>query len=79
MCARLSMRLRRPSSALAPSYRGHQATLYGRIGGPLLAPIDLLIELLAVKCHELHGKETGATSAELRQLVLAAPHRLLCA
>jgi magnesium chelatase family protein len=44
----------------------------GKISGPLLDRIDLHIEVPAVAYQELRGKETGATSAELRERVLAA-------
>jgi magnesium chelatase family protein len=44
----------------------------GKISGPLLDRIDLHIEVPAVAYQELRGKETGATSAEMRERVLAA-------
>jgi len=44
----------------------------GKISGPLLDRIDLHIEVPAVVYQELRGKETGATSAEMRDRVLAA-------
>ena len=44
----------------------------GKISGPLLDCIDLHIEVPAVAYKELRGKETGATSAEMRERVLAA-------
>jgi magnesium chelatase family protein len=44
----------------------------GEIGGPLLDRIDLHIEVPAVAYKELRGKETGDTSAEMRERVLAA-------
>jgi magnesium chelatase family protein len=44
----------------------------GKISGPLLNRIDLHIEVPAVADKELRGKETGATSAEMRERVLAA-------
>lgn len=44
----------------------------GKISGPLLDRIDLHIEVPAVAYKELRGKETGATSAEMRQRVMEA-------
>jgi magnesium chelatase family protein len=45
----------------------------GKISRPLLDSIDdLHIEVLTVAYKELRGKETGATSAEMREHVLAA-------
>ena len=44
----------------------------GKISGPLLDRIDLHIEVPAVAYQELRGKDTGATSAEMRERVLAA-------
>jgi magnesium chelatase family protein len=44
----------------------------GKISGPLLDRIDLHIEVPAVAYQELRGKETGATSAEMRERALAA-------
>ena len=44
----------------------------GKISGPLLDRIDLHIEVPAVAYQDLRGKETGATSAEMRERVLAA-------
>ncbi len=44
----------------------------GKTSGPLLDRIDLHIEVPAVAYQELRGKETGATSAEMRERVLAA-------
>jgi magnesium chelatase family protein len=44
----------------------------GKISGPLLDRIDLHIEVPAVAYKKLRGKETGATSAEMRERVLAA-------
>jgi magnesium chelatase family protein len=43
----------------------------GKISGPLLDRIDLHIEVPAVAYQELRGKETGVTSAEMRERVLA--------
>jgi len=44
----------------------------GKISGPLLDRIDLHIEVPAVAHQELRGNETGATSAQMRERVLAA-------
>jgi magnesium chelatase family protein len=44
----------------------------GKISGPLPDRIDLHNEVPAVAYQELRGKETGATSAEMRDRVLAA-------
>ena len=44
----------------------------GKISGPLLDRIDLHIEVPAVPYKELRGKDTGATSAEMRARVVAA-------
>jgi magnesium chelatase family protein len=47
----------------------------GKISGPLLDRIDLHVEVPAVAYQEMRGKETGATSAQMRQRVLAARGR----
>ena len=44
----------------------------GKISGPLLDRIDLHIEVPAVPYKELRGKDSGATSAEMRSRVQAA-------
>jgi len=44
----------------------------GKISGPLLDRIDLRIEVPAVAYQELRGKDAGATSAGMRERVLAA-------
>jgi magnesium chelatase family protein len=44
----------------------------GKISGPLLDRIDLHIEVPAVPYQELRGKSAGASSAEMRDRVLAA-------
>ena len=44
----------------------------GKISGPLLDRIDLHIEVPAVPYKELRGKDSGATSAEMRARVEAA-------
>ena len=43
----------------------------GKLSGPLLDRIDLHIEVPAVPFQELRGKDHGATSAEMRDRVLA--------
>jgi magnesium chelatase family protein len=55
-----------------PLHWRHYSTLYGKISGPLLDRIDVHIEVPAVAHQELRGKETGATSAEMREHVLTA-------
>jgi len=47
----------------------------GKISGPLLDRIDLHVEVPAVAYQEMRGKSTGASSAEMRQRVLAARSR----
>ena len=47
----------------------------GKISGPLLDRIDLHVEVSAVAYREMRGKETGATSAQMRQRVRAARAR----
>jgi magnesium chelatase family protein len=47
----------------------------GKISGPLLDRIDLHIEVPAVPYKELRGKDDGATSAQMRERVLAARER----
>jgi magnesium chelatase family protein len=44
----------------------------GKISGPLLDRIDLHVEVPAVPYQELRGNDSGATSAEIRQRVVAA-------
>ena len=44
----------------------------GKISGPLLDRIDLHIEVPAVPYKELRGKESGASSAEMRERVARA-------
>lgn len=44
----------------------------GKISGPLLDRIDLHIEVPAVPFQELRGRGQGASSAEIRQRVIAA-------
>jgi magnesium chelatase family protein len=44
----------------------------GKISGPLLDRIDLHIEVPAVPYQELRGKDTGLSSAEMRERVCAA-------
>ncbi len=44
----------------------------GKISGPLLDRIDLHIEVPAVPYQELRGKDTGATSADMRDRVARA-------
>ena len=44
----------------------------GKISGPLLDHIDLHIAVSAVAYQALRRKATGATSAEMRELVLAS-------
>jgi magnesium chelatase family protein len=47
----------------------------GRISGPLLDRIDLHIEVPAVKFREITGGQTGETSAQIRERVIAARRR----
>ncbi|MBN9657506.1 MAG: YifB family Mg chelatase-like AAA ATPase [Acidobacteria bacterium] len=52
---------------------GAQIQMYmGKISGPLLDRIDLHIEIPAVPYQELRSRDTGLSSAEMRQRVLAA-------
>jgi len=44
----------------------------GKLSGPLLDRIDLHIEVPAVPYQELRGRDSGASSAEMRQRVCAA-------
>lgn len=44
----------------------------GKISGPLLDRIDLHIEVPAVPIQELRSRENGASSAEMRERVMAA-------
>jgi len=44
----------------------------GRISGPLLDRIDLHIEVPAVKFREMSAAQTGETSAQIRERVIAA-------
>lgn len=44
----------------------------GRISGPLLDRIDLHIEVPAVKFREITSEQTGETSAQIRERVVAA-------
>ena len=44
----------------------------GRISGPLLDRIDLHIEVPAVKFREMSSAQTGETSAQIRERVIAA-------
>ncbi|MBI4907470.1 MAG: YifB family Mg chelatase-like AAA ATPase [Acidobacteria bacterium] len=44
----------------------------GKISGPLLDRIDLHVEVSAVPYKELRGRESGMTSAHMRERVLAA-------
>ena len=44
----------------------------GKISGPLMDRIDLHIEVPAVAYQDLRGIATGATSAQMRERVLAA-------
>jgi magnesium chelatase family protein len=44
----------------------------GRISGPLLDRIDLHIEVPPVKFREMSGAQTGETSAQIRERVVAA-------
>ena len=47
----------------------------GRISGPLLARIDLHIEVPPVKFREISGDRTGETSSQIRERVVAARQR----
>lgn len=47
----------------------------GRISGPLLDRIDLHIEVPAVKFREITSEQTGETSAQIRERVIAARRR----
>jgi magnesium chelatase family protein len=47
----------------------------GRISGPLLDRIDMHIEVPPVKFREISGEQTGETSAQIRQRVVAARQR----
>jgi magnesium chelatase family protein len=44
----------------------------GRISGPLLDRIDLHIEVPQVKFREMSAAQTGETSAQIRERVIAA-------
>ena len=53
----------------------------GRISGPLLDRIDLHIEVPQVKFREITGEQTGETSAQIRERVMAArqtPAEAIC-
>ena len=62
-------------SSDAVSYTHLIQRYLGKISGPLLDRIDLHVEVPAVAYQEMRGKETGATSAQMRQRVLAARGR----
>ena len=47
----------------------------GKISGPLLDRIDLHIEVPPVKFREISGAQTGETSAQIRERVIAARRR----
>lgn len=47
----------------------------GRISGPLLDRIDLHIEVPAVQFREITSEQTGESSAQIRQRVVAARQR----
>jgi magnesium chelatase family protein len=47
----------------------------GRISGPLLDRIDLHIEVPQVKFREIASEQTGETSAQIRERVVAARQR----
>ena len=47
----------------------------GRISGPLLDRIDLHIEVPAVKFRDIASEQTGETSAQIRERVVAARQR----
>ena len=47
----------------------------GRISGPLLARIDLHIEVPQVKFRDISAERTGETSAQIRERVVAARQR----
>jgi magnesium chelatase family protein len=47
----------------------------GKISGPLLDRIDLHIEVPPVKFREISGAQTGETSAQIRERVIAARQR----
>ena len=47
----------------------------GRISGPLLDRIDLHIEVPAVKFREITAEQTGESSAQIRERVVAARQR----
>jgi magnesium chelatase family protein len=48
---------------------------YGRISGPVLDRMDIVIEVPAVSYEELSGKEQGESSAAVRERVCAARER----
>lgn len=62
---------RRPDSRM-PLYRRHYSTLYWARSADHYDRIDLHIEVPAVAYRELRGKESGATSAEMRKPMLTA-------
>jgi len=47
----------------------------GRISGPLLDRIDLHVEVPAVRFREIASEQTGETSAQIRERVIAARQR----
>jgi magnesium chelatase family protein len=53
----------------------HEIQKYlGRISGPLLDRIDLHVEVPAVEFREIAAAQTGETSAQIRERVIAARH-----
>ena len=48
---------------------------YGRVSGPVLDRMDIVIEVPAVSYEELSGKGQGETSAVIRERVTAARER----
>jgi magnesium chelatase family protein len=62
--------------AQSATERRAQEKYIGRLSGPLLDRIDLHVEVRAVPFASLRAGRTGATSAELRERVLAARGRM---
>ncbi len=60
---------------IAAVRRAKSRIISGRISGPLLDRIDLHIEVPQVKFREISGEQTGETSAQIRERVIAARQR----